>query len=258
MTIDKPSLYVLAGLQLKEDITVEDVLDSMKIGQFNTQPLMEPGIERLKNVLLDPGNLKISFSDSGASIFESQTYYIGGVFDGTLMSLTPWKLQERADFDILKAELQAGRLLVKKAAEGYVIVATKDMVDKMTLETDLVGYWNDLVAEFFNHVIQQMTPWVIKPTIKPFSTFIDVDDCHEIEGVITNNESFLIETLEDLLDAPLNQLTAFVRQDVMDLMIAASNRRGVQVTRYGNAVALKYAIELENKRLLESQQETHY
>lgn len=253
--ITQPSITLLAGLQIKDDIVMEDIMNTVEVGQFSAIHLMDEGLSRLKKVLLDPGKLKIEIPGSPVTVSESEPYYIGAVSGNQIAVPTTWYLNSEQDFQQLKNALQSGYFLFRKVPEGYAIVASKDNVEDMKLTRDMRDYWNDLVAEFINRVIQELTPWYTRPKLKPFSRFIDVDECTTLEdGSIKNNELFLVDIMEELLDGITNQVISFVRKDVMAYMVASTNTRGIQVTRYANAVALKYMIDLENERLMAKQE----
>lgn len=254
--ITKPPIHILNGLTIKEGIELDDVMAGLSVGQFSVSHYMAVGIDRLKNILLDPGCLKIEIPDSSATVLENTLYHIGGVFDGQLTNPVAWRLESREDFEVLKSELKAGRYLCKRVSEGYTVILTKEHADTIELVSDMRLYWHDLVAEYINQVIQEITPWQLRPAVKPYSRFIDVDDCiKQKDGSTKNNEMFLTETLEELLFKLCDQVVAFVRQDPMSLMIATPNSRGIQITRYGNAVAIRHVLDIQQEQVNKLQQE---
>ena len=253
----RPPVSVLSSLSIDDNLTVEDVMNTVEVGQFGVMHLMEAGLESLKNVLIDPGKLKIDITGTPVTVFEDETYYIGGASNGRISSPTPWYLNNEEDFEKLKAYLTQGLYLFSKIPEGYAVIASKENIPDMVVSRDKKTYWHDLVAEYFNEVIQTLTPWKTKPRLRIYSRFIDVDSSFVVdEETVINNETFLRETLDALLDDIINQVISFVRKDVMALTIATGNNRGVQVARYGNAIALKYAIDAEYKRLIEKQNQS--
>lgn len=245
-----PSFSTLAGLQIKDDIVMEDIMNVVEMGQFSALHSMEEGLERLKNILLDPGKLKIEIKGNPVTIFETETYYLGAIHNNQVPVPSPWYLNSEEDFEQLKQSLLEGYYLFKKVPEGFAIIVSKDNIEDMTMIRDMTCYWNELVAEFCNHLIQSLTPWHTRHILKPFSRFIDVDQTIVTDqGVIKEHETVLNEVLEDLLEGLISQVMSFVRKDVMAFTVASANSRGIQLTRFANAIALKYMLDLENKRL---------
>lgn len=250
----QPSHVLLCSIQIKDSIVMEDIMNTIEVAQLNPIHLMEEGLERLKNILLDPGKLKIEIPGSPEAVLENQPYFIGAVLGNQIASPVKWVMKEEADFEVLKDYLTQGLFLFKKVSEGYVILATQDNIEEMKIVRDMVGYWYDLVAEYMNKAIQEVTPWYTKPSIVPFSCFIDPTEFTKLpDGSMMNNEDFLSEVMEDLLDELINQVISFVRKDTSALTLAQANGRGVQIARFANALALKYMVELENQREIAKQ-----
>lgn len=260
--IFNPAPLQLSTLSLRKGLirSVEDVVEQVKVANFDTHVGYLEVLKLLEPIIPNPGYLRMDIPGTNLTICETDVYFSAGVSHGQLVNLKSWKLKNEASFEELKQELMQGRLLVDNAKKvgQFTVLLTKDQVPQLKLERNVLAYWNALVAEHANEVIQSCTPWETRSVVKKFSRFVDPDAYVEIPGETpddTPTYKYHAEILEEVLDQHLEtlikQIVSYVCTDTLAYMVASPSNRGIQITNYGNALALMYARDLEAEILRE-------